>query len=236
MPPKTPDTESTDHPNTLIGKAFESIRRDIISSKLKPGEKLRIAQLRESYGIGTSALREALSRLVSEGLVTAKGQRGFWVPPVSEEEHRDIIETRVILETYALRASIEHGDAEWAGQIVGAYHNLHRVEQRFDDDPENVFSEWWQRNKLFHEALLAACPLNWLLRFHGVVFDLHNRYHRVTLPSPHLSPDLFEDHRLIMEATLDRDAERAVKCLEAHIRRDPGFANGSWLKPKDTAV
>ena len=227
-----PRAETSDHANTLIGKAFESIRRDIISSKLKPGEKLRIAQLRETYGIGTSPLREALSRLVSEGLVTAKGQRGFWVPPVSEEEHQDIIRTRVVLETHALRLSIEEGDDEWEGQIVGAYHNLHRIEERFDEDPENNFLEWWERNRLFHEALVAACPLKWLLRFLRVVFDLHNRYHRFAMPGPHLSPGLFEDHRLILDAVLARESDKAVTLLESHIRRDPGFAEGTPFKSK----
>ena len=226
MTSEAPIPGSSDHANTLIGKAFESIRRDIIASKLKPGEKLRITRLREDYGIGTSPLREALSRLVSEGLVTAKGQRGFWVPPVSAEEHTDIIETRVVLETFALRSSIEVGDDEWEAQIVGSYHNLHRIEQRFDKDPEGSFLEWWERNRLFHDALIAACPLKWLLRFHRVVFDLHNRYHRYAMPGPLLSPDLFEDHRQIMEATLEREADRAVALLESHIRRDPGFEDG----------
>ena len=230
MTSEAPFPESSDHSNTLIGKAFESIRRDIIASKLKPGEKLRITQLREAYGIGTSPLREALSRLVSEGLVTAKGQRGFWVPPVSAEEHTDIIETRVVLESYALRSSIEFGDDEWEGQIVGSYHNLNRIEQRFDADAESSFPEWWERNRLFHDALIAACPLKWLLRFHRVVFDLHNRYHRFALPGPYLSPGLFEDHRLILDATLERDADRAVALLEKHIRRDPGFEDGVFSK------
>lgn len=221
MSSEAPRPGTSDHANTLIGKAFESIRRDIIASELKPGEKLRIAQLRTRYGVGTSPLREALSRLVSEGLVTAKGQRGFWVPPMSDEDNEDIVETRIVLETYALRASIEHGDDEWEGQIVGAYHNLHRVEQRFAEEPAGSFAEWWERNRLFHDALIAACPLKWLLRFQHIVFDLHNRTHRSSMQTPNLSPDLFEDHRLIMEATLARDAKKAVELLERHIRRPP---------------
>jgi len=221
MSSDTPRLGSSDHSNTLIGKAFESIRRDIIAAELKPGEKLRIAELRTRYGVGTSPLREALSRLVSEGLVTAKGQRGFWVPPMSAEENTDIVETRVVLETYALRASIEHGDDEWEGQIVGTYHNLHRVEERFRDDPAGSFAEWWERNRLFHDALIAACPLKWLLRFQRIVFDLHNRCHRFSMHQPNLSPDLFEDHRQIVEAALQRDTERAAQCLERHIRRPP---------------
>ncbi len=217
--------------NTLIGKAFESIRADIIASNLKPGEKLRIAHLRERYGIGTSPLREALSRLVSEGLVTAKGQRGFWVPPVTPEEDEDIVQTRIVLETYALRSSIENGDDAWEAGVVGAYHNLRRIEQRFVEDPENSFVEWWDRNRLYHEALTAACPLQWLGRFHRMIFDLNNRYRRLSMKGPSISSDLFEDHRLITEAALDRDAERAVAHLEKHIRRMPE-PGGSGAKGK----
>lgn len=221
MSPDQIDGEPSKNTNTLIAKAFESIRRDIIAAKLRPGEKLRIAQLREQYGVGASPLREALSRLVSEGLVTAEGQRGFWVPPVSIEEYEDIVETRIVLETVALRASIEHGDEAWEAQIAGAYHNLNRTESRFPDPSEAEFAEWWNRNRIFHDALLDACPLKMLLRFHGVVFDLQNRYHRYSIRGRDLSSDLFEDHRLIMEATLARDADRAVDLTVEHIRRAP---------------
>lgn len=206
---------------TLIGEAFERIREDIITSRLHPGEKLRIEHLRQLYGIGTSPLREALSRLVSEGLVTTEGQRGFWVPPVSSEDYADIVETRVVLETYALRESIRRGDDEWEGRVVAAYHNLRKIEQRLTAEPENFFPDWWGRNHLFHDALIAACPLRWLLKFHGVVFDLHNRYHRISMKTVNISPDLFEDHRLLMERALERKAEEAVAVLERHIRRAP---------------
>ena len=206
---------------TLIGEAFERIREDIITSRLHPGEKLRIEHLRQLYGIGTSPLREALSRLVSEGLVTTEGQRGFWVPPVSAEDYADIVETRVVLESYALHESIRRGDDEWEGRVVATYHNLRKIEQRLAVEPENFFPDWWGRNHLFHDALIAACPLRWLLRFHGVVFDLHNRYHRISMKTVNISPDLFEDHRLLMERALERDADVAVAVLERHIRRSP---------------
>jgi len=216
-----PKSGTADYSNTLIGKAFEKIREDIIASKLQPGEKLRIAHLRKQYGVGASPLREALSRLVAEGLVTSEGQRGFWVPPVSREEYADIVKTRTVLETYALRESIAHGDDEWEGQIAGTYHNLNKVERRLASEPETFFPDWWERNRQFHDALIAACPLQWLLRFHRVVFDLHNRYHRFSMRTPQFSPELFEDHRLIMQATLERDADRAVALLETHIMRAP---------------
>lgn len=210
-----------DPSNTRSQEAFDRIRQDIIGSKLAPGEKLRIADLKARYGVGASPLREALSRLVSEGLVAVEGQRGFWVPSVSREEYVDIVKTRIVLEVCALRESIAHGDTEWEGQIAATYHKLSRVEHRVASDPEAHLADWWERNRLFHEALIAACPLQWVLHFDRIVFDLHNRYHRLTVRGRDFSPDLFEDHRLIKQATLDRDADRAAMLLETHILRPP---------------
>ena len=54
-------------------------------------------------------MREALSRLVADGLVQASDQRGFRVSPVSAADLRDVTQTRVDIEGLALRRSIEHG-------------------------------------------------------------------------------------------------------------------------------
>src|SRR6185369_8530624 len=66
-------------PGSQIEDAYRRLRDDIISGALVPAEKLRIEHLRQRYGIGASALREALSRLVSDGLVECEAQRGYWV-------------------------------------------------------------------------------------------------------------------------------------------------------------
>ena len=72
--------------STQIESAYWRLREDIIRGTLLPAAKLRIDALRQSYGLGASALREALSRLVADGLVETEGQRGFWVTPFSREE------------------------------------------------------------------------------------------------------------------------------------------------------
>src|SRR5262245_9611874 len=69
--------------DSVSEKAYRQIRADIIFGKLTPGEKLRLDRLRELYGASVGTLRELLSRLASEGLVVAEGQRGFEVAPIS---------------------------------------------------------------------------------------------------------------------------------------------------------
>ena len=83
--------------------------------------------LASTYGVGVSPLREALSRLASERLVTASGQRGFRVPPVSAAEMWEVIRLRQLLEREALADAIARGDAAWESAIVAAFHRLTRA-------------------------------------------------------------------------------------------------------------
>jgi DNA-binding GntR family transcriptional regulator len=70
---------SDNAPKTLGEAAYLKLRQDILSGKLKPGTRLRFAEIAKDYEAGVSTLREALSRLTSDRLVIAEGQRGFGV-------------------------------------------------------------------------------------------------------------------------------------------------------------
>ena len=67
---------------TLAAIALERLRDDVLKCRLKPGDKLTFDDLKERYGISISPLREALSRMASEGLVVLEDKRGFHVAPV----------------------------------------------------------------------------------------------------------------------------------------------------------
>jgi DNA-binding GntR family transcriptional regulator len=71
---------------SLTAQAFERLRADILSGQLQPGGRLRIQALSERYQIGATAIREALSRLVTDGLLEVEDQRGFKVGQVSEKD------------------------------------------------------------------------------------------------------------------------------------------------------
>jgi DNA-binding GntR family transcriptional regulator len=77
--------------------AYRLLRRDILSTKLKPGAPLKLSALRDAYGVGWTPLREALSRLEAERLVTAISNRGFTVAPVSREALEDLTRARLVI-------------------------------------------------------------------------------------------------------------------------------------------
>ena len=204
---------------TLVEFAYHQIREQILSGVFPPNSKLKIEVLRKDFDVGGSTIREALSLLIADALVTAEGQRGFRVAPVSLEDLKDISNMRKVLECQALRESIETGSEEWEAGIVAAYHRLNLVEERLYSDPEGTAAEWETRNRMFHDALLAGCKSKWLHHFHNILYDQANRYRRMILVATQVGRDVRQEHKQIVEATLRRDADTACALTEDHIDR-----------------
>ena len=131
-----------------IEKAYWLLRQEILAGRLAPGEKLRIDYLKSTYGYGASGIREALSRLLSDGLVASEAQRGFWVAPVSVEDLRDLTATRKVIEVEALRQAILCGDVAWEARVVAAQYRLERFETSLVQETAdsiiacNVYNYW----------------------------------------------------------------------------------------------
>ncbi|MBS8228312.1 GntR family transcriptional regulator [Vannielia litorea] len=202
---------------TLSDRAHAMLRSDIVSGRLAPETRLRIVQLSEAYGIGASPLREALSKLTSEFLVLFEPQRGFSVAPVSAEELRDISRVRCDLESEALRRAIEAGDEAWEAGIVAAFYALGKADTRRRAEPSTDAADWEDKNRAFHEALVAACESPWLKRLRGLIYYQHERYRRISLTHPDPARDLQAEHSAIMDATLAHDTPEAIRLSKAHI-------------------
>ena len=206
---------------TLTDRAAQLIYGDLTAGRFAPGDRLKPEELKGRYGLGSSPIRDALMQLSSMGLVALEGHRGFRAAPASEAELVDIADIRSELCCMALQRSIERGDDRWEAAIVAAFHRMERIKQATIRDPETHFAEWEARNKEFHNALEAACGSPWLLYFSSVAFSQSERYRRHFASSyDTIIPEAQEEHRLIMEASLARDAARATEGLRSHIIRN----------------
>jgi DNA-binding GntR family transcriptional regulator len=226
-------TESREPYGSQIEGAYDCLRQAIIDGTLPPSEKLRIDFLRKSFGFGASGLREALSRLVADGLVMCEAQRGYWVAPIGREEFRDITASRKVIEVEALRQSIQRGSLEWEGQIVAACHSLQWVEKSMRDASPEVIKGWERANRHFHMALIAGCPSRWLLRFTELLYDQSERYRRRTelrRPIPRTGA-LSAEHKEIVALTLERNVEMACAALTKHIDNTAQSVENSIFGP-----
>lgn len=203
--------------STVRANTYERIKRDILFGELAPGSKLKLDTLKARYEASVSTLRETLNRLASEGFVSAEEQRGFFVTPVSKEDFSEIANLRILLEGFALRASIENGDTEWEGNLVAAHHKLHRMEQLLLKGDESQIELWKRYDWEFHLALIQACNSQNLLSLHSTLYDKYLRYQMLILTSR--GAEAVEEHRIMFEAALRRDTDTAVEALEKHIRR-----------------
>jgi len=204
--------------STTVGSGtYSRIKRDIIFGELKPGAKLKLDTLKETYGASLSTLRETLNRLASEGFVESPEQRGFFVTPVSHDDLAEITELRILLESYALRKSIENGDAEWEGNLVAAHHKLHLMEEKMQKGEEDQKETWKRYDWEFHFAMIQACGSSNLLSLHSILYDKYLRYQMLVLT--YRGKEAVEEHKQMFEASLARDADEATRILRQHIER-----------------
>lgn len=204
---------------TLAELALARLRQDILSGVFAPGSKLRIDELRKNYDIGASPLREALSRLVSNGLITSQGQKGFRVAPVSEADLRDITNTRKLLERAALCDSLNNGDADWEAQVVATYDRLDKEHEALQRSSGASADAWEQANQEFHEALVSACESKWLLNFRQVIYDQATRYRRLVVLDEVQERGAHEEHRQMLKAAVARNVDKSGKLADAHAER-----------------
>ena len=103
---------------SITENVYSQLRADLLACRLAPGQKLKIEALCQRLSAGSSAVREALSRLVSEGFVLLEPQRGFRVTPLYPDELRDLTDTRCEIEALCIRDSLVHGDVEWETTLI----------------------------------------------------------------------------------------------------------------------
>ena len=183
---------------------------------LAPASRLRMEELKARFDVGFSPLREALSRLVGEGLVELEPNRGFRVTPLSHADLTDIAVTRSAVETTALRLSIEHGDEDWEAGVVAAMH-LYRRRAEVAFDGGDQLAAWEVAHDALHAALIGACGSPRLLQMQRQLQDQHLRYRRLIV-IPQVAGDAHvEEHERLVALALGRQVDAAVEQIHQHM-------------------
>lgn len=192
------------------------LRKDIVSGVLEPSSKLRMDDLKERYRVGYSPIREALSRLIGDGLVSFEPNRGFSVAPLSFEDLEDIAIVRIAIECKALARSIDRGDDRWeAGLVAAIYHYRQKSRTAFDDDAQMV--KWENSHDELHASLISACGSRRLLDLQAKLQEQHKRYRRlIVMPDVPKSAHI-EEHESLVDLALSRKTDEAVSRLESHM-------------------
>jgi DNA-binding GntR family transcriptional regulator len=202
--------------NTRVDATYRRIRTDIIAGRLAPGSRLLFAEITERYGASTGVLREALPRLVEQGLVVSQPQIGFRVMALSVDDLAQLTEARVAIETLVLRQSITHGDLAWETSVLAAHHTLARTPKL--GDAGELTDDWIHAHATFHHMLLGGSPNLRLRNIADSLRDSAEVYRCWSSPIGRKQDrDVEAEHRQLADAALARDVEKAATALIRHI-------------------
>ena len=218
-PPVSATTNDGVTGSTRASAVYEQLRADITRGALEPGSKLRVGAMGERYAVGASPLREALSRLSAEGLVSRTDQRGFSVATLSWAELPILTQNRVQLESLALAQSIEHRDTAWEDKLAVLIHRLSRSARSLATDRYVPNPEWEVLHRDFHQSLLARCPSRWLKMFCNTLTDEAYRFRQVAAVKVFSSRNEHAEHMAIFDAAINGRKDEAVRLLSEHYQR-----------------
>ena len=159
----SPCRSTSQAPLTVGEHAYRKIRADIVFARLTPGQKLGLKRLKEEYDVSVSTLREILSRLGSEDLVIAEGQRGFQVAPVSLADLRESPSSGCCWNH--TRSSCRSGTAIWNGKVPWSRRitSWHCSKSQMLAGDKTQAATWKRYDLEFHRALISACASRALL-------------------------------------------------------------------------
>ena len=205
------DTTASLAPRALYVAVAERLRQQIFARELEPGAWIDEMKLCAQWGISRTPLREALKVLAVEGLVTMKVRRGAYVTEVSRDD---------VAQVYHLLALLE-SDAAAQVSARASPSTLARLRALHEDLEQQVADRdaFFAANERFHLALLEEAGNRWALQ---VVADLRkvmklNRHH--SLFRQGRLADSLAEHRAIMGAIADGDAQAARTLMQAHFAR-----------------
>jgi len=196
---------------SLVDNVTERLRGALLSGEIKPGERIRVAELEKTFGVSHIPIREAFRRLEAEGMIIALPQRAAVAAGVDLEDLGGLYDLRRVIECEVIRRSVASMTPEQVARVEEALRVLVATAQ------DNDSPEFWERHMDFHWSLLEPAASAWVKRVLDQMWIASQRYVRIFVSET--IGDAMRDHRDLLAACKKRDADRAEKILRRHLDR-----------------
>jgi DNA-binding GntR family transcriptional regulator len=191
---------------------YKTIKTDITSGKIKPGERLLEAKLASRFGVSRTPIREVIRQLESEKLATVEKRKGAFITKLSVEEIDEIYSLRIILEGYSASLAVKRfGKKEKDA--------LRQFKKLFNEyAKKRKYSEWLATGIRFHSFFAQNCGNLTLCK---IIDDLRSHVHRyqfiVTTNMESIMRHT-EEHNEIIDAALNMDPKSTQIKMEIHLK------------------
>ena len=202
--------ESWPIPETMVDGITERLRQAIITGAIRPGERIRVADLERKFGVSHIPIREALRRLQSEGFVEVSPRRTTIAAGVDLNDLANIYDLRRIIEIEIGRRSVSRmtkNDIEMVRRALASF-------QEVANAPSS--GEFWERHRNFHWALLAPAANPTVKRVLDHLWQSSERYVRLFVSTFATIDTVMHLHVELYEACAGGDVTTFENALTRH--------------------
>ena len=197
---------------TLSGQVTERLREGILAGVYSQGEQLNEAELARGFGVSRGPLREAMQRLIQDGLLENRPHRGVFVPELTDEDLADICFAREAIETAALRRVMAAGQAMTVSRRLAV--EIDRMAGVPHHEDWNAVADHEFR---FHTQLVAAADSRRLSRMYSVLIAETRLCRNMLACGLHGRQGLVEEHIALVERLAAKDGAGAHRAIRKHL-------------------
>jgi len=200
----------------LVNQICDILREKIINLELKLGQRIDIKKLAEEFEVSQTPIREALNKLIKDGLVTINPRRGYYVVKLLAKDMEEIYDLRKMFESYALESGIKNIEVN----------KLRKLKQKMIEQLQGEVTK--QRRKVKFETDKKLHLLIIQSSYNKKLKEMYSQIYNFVKISQRMNPRFkksLEEHIALIDAILEKDLEKAKKLLMLHIdnARDRGI-------------
>lgn len=193
--------------------AYNIIKEKIIQGEFEPGSRIREDHLAEEISISRTPVREAINRLVSEGLIVNKARKGLYLIDPSGEEVENFLDIRIALEKLSIEKCIDNIDETGLNELSDA---MDEFEFRLSKKKYDVC------NQLDGEFHLLIARLSGNQKLYNMLVDLSSFFLQTRSFEKKVHPEeknrrTLEEHRVIFDAIRRKDKKTAKSAMTKNI-------------------
>ena len=200
------------NPESTASIIARRLRTAIMYGSLPPGRQLNEVDLAARFGVSRGPLREAMQRLVQEGLLRSERNRGLFVLTLTPDDVRDIYTARTAVERAAVSLILRRDGGQAAARLEEVHRDLREAASRAD------YSAVSDADLRFHEVLVAASGSPRLIRMHGTLL-VESRMCMTALERTYrLLDEVVAEHGALVDGLRAGDEAQLFQLIDTHMQ------------------
>ncbi len=190
---------------------FKTLRQEILTGKLKPGERLMEIQLANRLGVSRTPIREAIRKLELDGLVIMIPRRGAEVAQITLKDLKDVMEVRCALDVLAIELACERMERDERSKLYQACENFREAVKTKDT------RKLAEADVAFHDAIVLSTGNTRLIQLVSNLSEQMYRYRFEYLKDATSHEMLQQEHMEMYQSILKKDKAAAASVVRKHI-------------------